>query len=100
MEEDEIVEDEHDGIDASSEDGDSDDGDDSSSSDESDDDEYDKVIKIPIQDSDEFVVFYTYELPDDVEEVLELLRVCQIGMSPFAYPTFVSNIEFLLFRMQ
>ena len=75
MEEDEIEEGENDGIDTSSEDGNSDDSDDTSE--ESDDDEYDdKVIKIPIRDSEEFVVFYTYELPDDVEEVLELLRVC------------------------
>ena len=74
-----VLEDEDDGIDASSEDGSSGGDDDSSSDDDDNDDDIDdKAIKIPIQDSDEFVVFYTYELPDDVEEVLELLRVFTI----------------------
>ena len=84
-----ILEDEDDGTNASSEDDNSDDDDDDSSdssSDENDDDDEfdDTVIRIPIQDSDEFVVFSTDELPDDEADVVELLRVCRdVHVCPF-----------------
>ena len=84
-----ILEDEDDGTNASSEDDNSDDDDDdssdSSSDEDDDDDEFDDtVIRIPIQDSDEFVVFSTDELPDDEADVVELLRVCRdVHACPF-----------------